>query len=256
MRSITSTARPRTGSRREGADRQSEGRHPRAAARCTVVHVRRRARSTLEDFGVSGFIHTDDGAIVIGEPHVAATWFPANDHPRDKASFTFQITVPAGLEAVANGVLLGTQTSGGWTTWTWDAVEPMATYLADDGHRPVRHRRAYQQAASSTGTRIDSEPLRRSAAGDHPRAPAPRSSTRRSPTIDVQAAHPDDRGAGRRRDAVVPGQPGHGARLGLPLRRGPHGRPGRLDDAARRERPHEPGHRRSRASGLQDCTRS
>jgi len=85
---------------------------------------------TLEDFGVSGFIHTDDGAIVIGEPHVAATWFPANDHPRDKASFTYRIAVPAGLEAVSNGALLGSSTSGGWTTWRWDAVEPMATYLA------------------------------------------------------------------------------------------------------------------------------
>jgi peptidase M1-like protein len=85
---------------------------------------------TLEDFGLSGFIHTDDGAIVIGEPHVAATWFPANDHPRDKATFTFHITVPAGLEALSNGALVGQQTSGGWTTWNWNAVEPMATYLA------------------------------------------------------------------------------------------------------------------------------
>ena len=85
---------------------------------------------TLEDFGLSGFIHTDDGAIVIGEPHVAATWFPANDHPRDKATFTFHITVPAGVEALSNGALIGQQTSGGWTTWNWNAVEPMATYLA------------------------------------------------------------------------------------------------------------------------------
>ena len=26
----------------------------------------------------SGFIHTDDGALVVGQPHVADTWFPAN----------------------------------------------------------------------------------------------------------------------------------------------------------------------------------
>jgi hypothetical protein len=85
---------------------------------------------TLEEFGLSGFIHTDDGAIVIGEPHVAATWFPANDHPRDRASFTFHITVPTGTEALSNGALVGQQTNGAWTTWNWDAVEPMATYLA------------------------------------------------------------------------------------------------------------------------------
>ena len=61
----------------------------------------------LPELGGSGFIHTDDGAVIVGEPHGAATWFPANDHPTDKASFTFHWTVPEGLEAVANGVLKG-----------------------------------------------------------------------------------------------------------------------------------------------------
>ncbi len=101
--------------------------------------------TTLDEFGLSGFIHTDVGAVVIGEPHVAATWFPANDHPRDRASFTFEIRVPAGLEAISNGVLLGQRTRGSWTTWTWDAKEPMATYLAmmSIGQFDVH---AYQQA--------------------------------------------------------------------------------------------------------------
>ena len=53
-----------------------------------------------------------------GEPHVAATWFPANDHPRDKASFAFHITIPTGLEAIANGVLVSQQPNGAWTTGT------------------------------------------------------------------------------------------------------------------------------------------
>ena len=110
---------------------------------------------TLEDFGISGFIHTDDGAIVIGEPHVASSWFPANDHPRDKASFTFEITIPAGLQAIANGVLIGQTTAGAWTTWTWDAVEPMATYLAmmSIGHFDVR---AYQADGIKYWDAIDS----------------------------------------------------------------------------------------------------
>ena len=80
--------------------------------------------------GTSGFIHTDDGTVVAGEPEVAATWFPVNDHPRDKAAFIFRIKVPAGLEAIANGVLLDRRTSRGSTTWTWWAKEPMAPYLA------------------------------------------------------------------------------------------------------------------------------
>jgi len=78
----------------------------------------------------SGFLHTDDGTLVIGEPQVADTWFPVNDHPSDKAAYTFHIAVPAGLEAVANGVLKDKRTKHGWTTWTWDAKEPMASYLA------------------------------------------------------------------------------------------------------------------------------
>ena len=83
-----------------------------------------------EGLGELGFLPTEDGAIVQGEPHVAATWFPANDHPRDKASFAFHITIPTGLEAIANGVLVSQQPNGAWTTWNWNAVEPMVPYLA------------------------------------------------------------------------------------------------------------------------------
>jgi hypothetical protein len=80
--------------------------------------------------GISGFIHTDDGAVVAGQPDVAATWFPVNDHPLDKASYRFKITVPEGLEVLANGRLKKHTTAGGLTTWVWDAPEPMASYLA------------------------------------------------------------------------------------------------------------------------------
>jgi hypothetical protein len=83
----------------------------------------------VEGFGISGFIATDDGTLVAGQPHVAATWYPVNDHPSDKASYTFKITVPHGLEAIANGELEKRWTKRGWTTWLWDAKEPMASYL-------------------------------------------------------------------------------------------------------------------------------
>jgi aminopeptidase N len=87
--------------------------------------------ATVEDsFGVAGFFHTSDGALVIGQPDVAATWFPANDHPLDPAAFTFRITAPEGLEVLANGVLDGATTEDGQTTTTWIADAPMAPYLA------------------------------------------------------------------------------------------------------------------------------
>ena len=63
--------------------------------------------------GLSGFIPTDDGTVVAGQPEVAATWYPVNDHPLDKASYTFHITVPEGLEAMANGELKSQRTRHG-----------------------------------------------------------------------------------------------------------------------------------------------
>ncbi len=91
----------------------------------------------------SGFMHTDDGALVAGEPEGAATWFPVNDHPLDKASYTFRITVPNGLQVVANGLPAGSSSAGGWTTQVWDARSPMASYLASlaIGHFNIRIRR-------------------------------------------------------------------------------------------------------------------
>jgi hypothetical protein len=78
----------------------------------------------------TGFLHSPDGALFAGEPHVASRWFPVNDTLADKAAYTFRVTVPAGRTALANGVLTGSATAGRWTTWTWDAAEPMAPYLA------------------------------------------------------------------------------------------------------------------------------
>ena len=81
--------------------------------------------------GGGGFLHTDDGAMVVGQPEVAATWFPVNDHPIDKATFAFHITVPTGVGVVANGLPRGTEPAApGWTTHVWRARDPMASYLA------------------------------------------------------------------------------------------------------------------------------
>jgi aminopeptidase N len=78
----------------------------------------------------SGFMHTGDGFIVAGEPESAATWFPVNDHPTDPATYTFRVTVPAGLRVVANGVREGVTSNGDRTTHVWQVHEPMASYLA------------------------------------------------------------------------------------------------------------------------------
>jgi hypothetical protein len=103
---------------------------PRGQTFFVVVRYHGVPEPIEEGLGISGFVPTDDGAVVAGQPHVAATWFPANDHPLDKAAYTFKITVPARVEAVANGELVRKWTQGGLTHWVWNAKEPMASYLA------------------------------------------------------------------------------------------------------------------------------
>jgi aminopeptidase N len=84
----------------------------------------------------TGFMATPEGATVAGQPEVAAGWYPVNDHPLDKASYAFDVTVPKGYEVVANGFLRGFKKKGKQVTWSWRANEPMASYLAtiDIGH--------------------------------------------------------------------------------------------------------------------------
>ncbi|MGW3854594.1 M1 family metallopeptidase [Micromonospora arida] len=83
-----------------------------------------------ETLGDGGFLHTADGAIALGQPESASTWFPVNDHPSDKAAYDFEVTVPDGLTAISNGVPGGKTSTGGWTTWKWSEKSPMASYLS------------------------------------------------------------------------------------------------------------------------------
>jgi aminopeptidase N len=132
IRSITVDGRAATFSRKDGELTVRPKAVLAKGAPFTVAVTYDGVPQTIEDplLGVSGFIHTDDGAVVAGQPDVAATWFPANDHPQDAATFELSIAVPHGTEAISNGALLGKKTAAGWTTWNWRAAEPMATYLA------------------------------------------------------------------------------------------------------------------------------
>jgi aminopeptidase N len=82
------------------------------------------------DGSKEGWVPTDDGAFVVGEPQGAPSWFPCNDYPTDKASYRFRVNVPMGTTAVANGALLDRVTKDVRTTFTWRERSPMASYLA------------------------------------------------------------------------------------------------------------------------------
>jgi aminopeptidase N len=85
---------------------------------------------TDPDDSIEGWVPTDDGAFVVGEPQGSPGWYPANDTPRDKATFDFTVTVPEGITAMANGVLASQTSTGGKTTFVWRESSPMAPYLA------------------------------------------------------------------------------------------------------------------------------
>jgi aminopeptidase N len=78
----------------------------------------------------TGWVTVDGGSFVLSEPDGSANFYPVNDHPLDKAAYTFRVTVPDPLEVAANGVLTETVDNGGTTTFVFEARDPMASYLA------------------------------------------------------------------------------------------------------------------------------
>jgi aminopeptidase N len=78
---------------------------------------------------LTGWVIFDGGSFVLSEPDGAANYYPVNDHPLDKATYTFRVTVPNSYQAVANGVLKNKINNGDTTTYIYKARDPMASYL-------------------------------------------------------------------------------------------------------------------------------
>ncbi|MFJ6351682.1 M1 family metallopeptidase [Streptomyces sp. NPDC092046] len=89
-----------------------------------------------------GWVRTGDGLAMANQADAAHRVFPSNDHPSDKAFFTFRITAPNALTAVANGLRESRVRNGATTTWTYRTAHPMATELAQVsiGDSTVVHR--------------------------------------------------------------------------------------------------------------------
>src|SRR3954454_13804409 len=95
----------------------------------TIDYAGTPAVVTDPDQSIEGGVPTDDGAFVVNEPQGSPAWYPVNDNPRDTPPFASRITAPAGLTALATGVLVSSSTTGGKTTWAWRETDQMSTYL-------------------------------------------------------------------------------------------------------------------------------
>jgi aminopeptidase N len=86
----------------------------------------------VSDIGFGAWFRTADGVVGAGAPENAWWWFPSNDHPTDKATFDVAVTVPDGVTAISNGVMVAPPTAAeaGWQTWTWKSSMPQQPNLA------------------------------------------------------------------------------------------------------------------------------
>ncbi len=90
--------------------------------------------------GTAGWEELIDGVIVASQPHGSPSWFPCNDHPGDKATYSITVTVPSDYHVAVTGEHVTSHRSGRHTTWYYEQKQPMATYLASVqiGHYDVR----------------------------------------------------------------------------------------------------------------------
>lgn len=76
-----------------------------------------------------GWIATKRGSFTSFQPNLAHRAIPVNDHPSDKARWTFELDVPRGVTAVANGIPAGQRHTAERTVFSYVERSPLATEL-------------------------------------------------------------------------------------------------------------------------------
>lgn len=104
-----------------------------------------------------GWFKYGDVSYVVSEPVGASTFFPANDEPTDKASFTISVTVPQTYVGVANGTLKSIRAIGMKKRFVWDMPQQMTTWLATV-HVNDEFRISQAQTADGTPVRVFATP--------------------------------------------------------------------------------------------------
>lgn len=98
-----------------------------------------------------GWTFYGGGSYVASEPDGASLWYPVNDHPSDKATYTIIMTVPEPYSVAANGTLESVSRDNGHRTYTWENHDQTASYLVTVN---------IQEFARSDDTVVNGVPIR------------------------------------------------------------------------------------------------
>jgi len=77
----------------------------------------------------AGWVFYAGGSFVTSEPRGASFWYPVNDHPKDKATYSFSITVPEPYVVATSGELIEVINDNGMLTYKSMLNDLTASYL-------------------------------------------------------------------------------------------------------------------------------
>jgi aminopeptidase N len=86
------------------------------------------SKARPDEFG--GWQITPTGLTAFAQPTSLLQWAAVNDHPADKATFTFRLTAPANEQAIANGIFVTRrENNDGTATSFYKISEPTTSYM-------------------------------------------------------------------------------------------------------------------------------
>ena len=78
---------------------------------------------------VTGWFTTADGSVTSGQPDRTHEIYPVNDHPSDKATYSYTIAAPKDVTVAVSGRQTGRRNVGDSTVWSFEMDEPMASQV-------------------------------------------------------------------------------------------------------------------------------
>ena len=93
-----------------------------------VYHGTPGSKARPDEFG--GWQVTATGMMAFAQPTSVLQWAAINDHPADKATFTFRLTAPSSEQAIANGIFVTRrENNDGTATSFYKISEPTTSYM-------------------------------------------------------------------------------------------------------------------------------